>query len=75
MRIIKSKHVTRQSFHQCQTFQCIMEMVRIKSLLPAFGALNEREDEEDEQEAHEQEEEEEEEVVLIKIIFKISASI
>ena len=42
-------------------------MARIKSLLPAFGALNEREDEEDEQEV--QEEAEEEEVALIEIIF------
>ena len=43
----------------------MLEMSRIKSLLPAFGALNERDDdEEDEQEAKE----EEEEVVLL-IIF------
>ena len=40
----------------------MLEMSRIKSLLPAFGALNERDDEEeDEQEAKE----DEEEVVLI----------
>ena len=37
-------------------YQSVFEISRIKSLLPAFGALNEREEEQDEQEAKEDEE-------------------
>ena len=64
-RTTNQPDVHHQTPMQCQNLQKlhpsihILEMSRIKSLLPAFGALNEREDEEDEQEAQEEEEEEE----------------
>ena len=41
------------------TYVHILGMSRIKSMLPAFGALNEREDEDEEDEKEAQEEEKE----------------